>query len=227
MANEEYKNVFNTIQNMIENKTLTPEGINELEQFKKDYFYNNWLVRYRRIASFTPLGTRGVLAIPNTTFEEWLVWFEAMFDAFLKDYNEFKKLVLEALQLHEKHLQLHDEQIKELQRQVQDIYNKIDQINDRLNTIEHTLSEHEKQINNLRDRIDKLENDNNALVKILENLKNSGAWTQDGNKITDGHLNAGRNIATGNINLFGGSTDGESFIRTNNGQTENDITAGI
>lgn len=33
MANEEYKNVFNTIQKMIENKTLTPEGINELEQF--------------------------------------------------------------------------------------------------------------------------------------------------------------------------------------------------
>lgn len=83
MTNEEYKNVFNTIQNMIENKTLTPEGINELEQFKKDYFYNNWLVRYRRIASFTPLGTRGVIAIPNTTFEEWLVWFEAMFDAFV------------------------------------------------------------------------------------------------------------------------------------------------
>ena len=49
MTNEEYKHVFNTIQNMIENKTLTPEGINELEQFKKDYFYNNWLVRYRQI----------------------------------------------------------------------------------------------------------------------------------------------------------------------------------
>lgn len=163
MSNEEYKNVFNKIQSMIENKTLTPEGINELEQFKKDYFYNNWLVRYRRIASFTPLGTRGVIAIPNTTFEEWLVWFEAMFDAFLKDYNEFKKLTLEALQLHEKHLQLHDEQIKELQRQVQDIYNKIDKINDRLNTIENKIETIEREINNIKDKNNDLQNQINNL----------------------------------------------------------------
>lgn len=67
----------------------------------------------------------------------------------------------------------------------------------------------------------------NAIKKLLENLKQSGAWTQDGDTIFDGHLNPGRDLATGNINAFGGTPDGSSFIRTNSGKTENDITAGI
>ena len=41
----------------------------ELEQFKKSAFYHNWYGR------FHSLGLYGVLAIPNTTFEEWLWWF--------------------------------------------------------------------------------------------------------------------------------------------------------
>ena len=65
-----------------------------------------------------------------------------------------------------------------------------------------------------------------ALIKILTDLKNSGAWTS-GDNILDGSLNANRHIATGNINLFGGSTDGASFIRTNSGSTENDLAGGI
>lgn len=66
-----------------------------------------------------------------------------------------------------------------------------------------------------------------ALEKILNNLKNSGAWNQTGDTIYEGDFNSGRNLATGNINLFGGSTDGSSFIRTNNGSTENDLAGGI
>lgn len=67
----------------------------------------------------------------------------------------------------------------------------------------------------------------NSLEVILNNLKNSGAWNQTGSTIFDGTLNTGRNIATGNINLFGGSQDGSSFIRTNSGATENDLTGGV
>ena len=59
--------------------------------------------------------------------------------------------------------------------------------------------------------------------KIIENLENSGAWTGG----LTGSFNQGRNIATGNINLFGGTPDGNSFIRTNNGSTENDLSGGI
>lgn len=219
--------IFKRIEDMIKNKTLTPEGISELEQWKKDYFYNNWLMRYRRLASFAPLGTRGVIAIPNTTFEEWLIWFLEWLEAFTKDYNEFKKLVLDALELHEKHLQLHDEQIKELGERVTRLENRVTELEKRADAIEKRLETVENRLNNLETRIEQIEKQNDALKKILENLLNSGAWYQDGPDITQGHFNEGRNIATGNINLFGGSTDGGSFIRTNNGQTENDITAGI
>lgn len=66
-----------------------------------------------------------------------------------------------------------------------------------------------------------------ALVKLLQDLKNSGAWEQTGDNILAGRLKDNRHIATGNINLFGGQPDGNSFIRTNNGSTENDLTGGI
>lgn len=58
------------------------------------------------------------------------------------------------------------------------------------------------------------------LDKIIQNLKDSGAWSGD-------DFVNGRNIATGNINVFGRVPDGNSFIRTNNGQTENDIVVGV
>ena len=62
---------------------------------------------------------------------------------------------------------------------------------------------------------------------LLTNLKSSGAWTQTGATIFEGHMTDGRNIATGNINIFGGSVDGGSYIRTNSGSTENDLAGGI
>lgn len=62
-----------------------------------------------------------------------------------------------------------------------------------------------------------------ALMKLINNLENSGAWSGG----LAGSLNSGRNLATGNINLFGGTADGSSFIRTNNGQTENDLAGGV
>lgn len=66
-----------------------------------------------------------------------------------------------------------------------------------------------------------------ALVKLLEDLKGSGAWSQTGDNILKGSLAYNRHIATGNINLFGGSVDGDSFIRTNSNRTENDLAGGI
>ena len=79
-------------------------------------------------------------------------------------------------------------------------------------------------IDNQDSRIGKMYDD---LSLLLTNLKNSGAWTQTGDTIFDGHMTDGRNIATGNINIFGGSVDGESYIRTNNGSTENDLAGGV
>lgn len=75
----------------------------------------------------------------------------------------------------------------------------------------------------LRNRVNDLENERAILGKIIANLEKSGAW-QGG---LNGNFVEGRNIATGNINLFGGTADGDSFIRTNNGETENDLAGGV
>lgn len=87
------------------------------------------------------------------------------------------------------------------------------------------------EINKLKARVSALEESNgklvDALTKILTDLKNSGAWKQTGDTIFDGELNPNRNIATGNINVFGGTTDGNYFIRTNSGKTENDLAGGV
>ena len=61
-----------------------------------------------------------------------------------------------------------------------------------------------------------------TLTKIINNLERSGAW-QGG---LDGDFVQGRNIASGNINIFGGSPDGSSYIRTSNNKTENDLAGG-
>lgn len=66
-----------------------------------------------------------------------------------------------------------------------------------------------------------------ALEKLLQDLKNSGAWHQTGSNVFQGQLYGDRHIATGNINLFGGTPDGGSFIRTSNNRTENDLAGGI
>ena len=63
--------------------------------------------------------------------------------------------------------------------------------------------------------------------RFLRTLKNSGAWKQTGDNVFQGDFNGGRSIATGNINIFGGTPDGNSYIRTNNGSSENDLAGGV
>lgn len=74
-------------------------------------------------------------------------------------------------------------------------------------------------LKDLKDKLGITEIENN-LNKLIDNLKRSGAWE-------NGNLKPDRNIATGNINVFGGTTDGGHFIRTNNGATEDDLAGGV
>lgn len=125
-----------------------------------------------------------------------------------------------------------NKKIAELEKKVDDevkrLDGRIDALNDKLEKEIKKLDDRITAENNaLKERIEALENANaglqNALHKIIENLEGSGAWTGG----MTGGFNQGRNIATGNINLFGGTPDGSSFIRTNNGSTENDLSGGI
>lgn len=81
-----------------------------------------------------------------------------------------------------------------------------------------------ESFNNLKSEYTKVKD---ALNSIIQNLKDSGAWNQTGSTIFDGNLNSGRNIATGNINVFGKRPDGDLFIRTNNGKSEGDLAGGV
>lgn len=107
--------------------------------------------------------------------------------------------------------------------------NKINkEIQDRENedlVIRREITNHVKQLEN---KITELKGDNNKLLtvltKLINNLKNSGSWEGD---LFNGGFKPNRNIATGNINIFGGTPDGDSFIRTNNSSTENDLAGGV
>lgn len=93
------------------------------------------------------------------------------------------------------------------------------------------------KINELSTKVEQLSNNTtstgNAVKTIVNSLIASGAWDPNktnvnpGNAPITGGIKDGVNIAYGNINLFGGTPDGNSYIRTNKGQTENDLAGGI
>lgn len=122
-----------------------------------------------------------------------------------------------------------DEQVRNLKEKIErDLRELENRINEKLET---EKQDRIREINNLKEDLQRQLQDqatkNNdlkdTLTKLISNLEKSGAWTGG----LKGNFKDGRNIATGNINIFGGTPDGNSFIRTNNGSTENDLSGGI
>ena len=109
-------------------------------------------------------------------------------------------------------------EIKKILDEIQKIWDEIQKIWDAIEELQNGMSGQNANMNKML----------SAVEKILQNLKNSGAWTvPESGSIWDGSMTADRNIATGNINVFGGTPDGSTFIRTNNTSTENDLAGGI
>lgn len=136
-----------------------------------------------------------------------------------------------------------DEQIRNLKEKVErDLQALETRINEKLET---EKQDRIREINNLKEKLEQEKearqrdkedlqrqlqdqatknNDlKDTLTKLISNLEKSGAWAGG----LKGNFKDGRNLATGNINIFGGTPDGNSFIRTNNGSTENDLSGGI
>lgn len=136
-----------------------------------------------------------------------------------------------------------DEQIRNLKEKIeQDLRELENRINEKLET---EKQDRIREINNLKEKLEQekqarqrdkedlqrqiqdqaIKNNDlkDTLTKLISNLEKSGAWAGG----LKGNFKEGRNIATGNINIFGGTPDGNSFIRTNNGSTENDLSGGI
>lgn len=77
----------------------------------------------------------------------------------------------------------------------------------------------QNQVNELKTKVTTL---TNALQKIVTNLYEGGnATTKD---LSTFAIN--NKIAAGNINLYGGTADGTTLIRTHSGSAENDVTVG-
>ena len=129
-----------------------------------------------------------------------------------------------------------DEQIRNLKEKIErDLQALETRINEKLEAEINNLKEKLEQEKEARQRdkedlqrqIQDQATKNNdlkdTLTKLISNLEKSGAWAGG----LKGNFKEDRNIATGNINIFGGTPDGNSFIRTNNGSTENDLSGGI
>ena len=137
---EKVMNEINGFMNDHKNQE-TPPAIDELDQFHKSWFYNNWTARFRRLAAFTNLGARGVIAIPNTTFEEWLWWFHEWSEVLTEDYTEFKKMVYEALLMIQKHLEAIDESLKNHDQRIAKIEQDIKQIKQEVKQLEDDIKQ--------------------------------------------------------------------------------------
>ena len=150
--------------------------IAELDHFKKSWFYDDWCVRFRKLNAFNALGTKGVIALPNTTFEEWLYWFQEWAIAWMDDYNQFKKMVYEALQLIEKHLEAidktledHEKRIEKNEDEIKDIYKKIQDIYNKIQDIYNKIQDIYNKIKDIQNQIDNNYNDVNNQIKKIKN----------------------------------------------------------
>lgn len=66
----------------------------ELDNLKGSEFYNSWKKRFDKLSH---LGNDAVLALPNTTFDEWIYYFKRWSEVFSDDYEEFKDLTDEVV----------------------------------------------------------------------------------------------------------------------------------
>lgn len=108
----------------------------------------------------------------------------------------------------------------EKQKRIREINNLKEQLEAEKQARQRDKEDLQRQI---QDQATKNNDLKDTLTKLISNLEKSGAWAGG----LKGNFKEGRNIATGNINIFGGTPDGNSFIRTNNGSTENDLSGGI
>lgn len=91
-----------------------------LEQFERSNFYHGWS------KAFQSLGLTGVIAIPNTTFSEWLFWFQEWSKVFVRHYNDFADLVDQTFKNIDTSIQFLNGEVTKLHQKDTDIETEID-----------------------------------------------------------------------------------------------------
>lgn len=116
LSNDEaFTKVITKLNEYLENINAYAKGNDltnpaEIAQLQKSWFYNAWVDRFKALRAFDQ-GRQGVIQLPNTTFEEWLYWFQQWSKEYQEDYNQFKQLTFEAILLFEKHMELLDDNV--------------------------------------------------------------------------------------------------------------------
>ena len=109
---------------------------------------------------------------------------------------------------------------EELSQKIEQVKNELQQAIDNLRQeFNNYKQSNNAEISKLKTEISQLKT---ALQKIVTNLYEGGNATS--NDINNFEIYD--HIAAGNINLYGGITDGQTAIRTHNGAAENDVTVG-
>lgn len=212
-----------------------------------DDFYHDYRLRYnrywiRRLGMIPHLPTS--LDNSNSIYE-LLAWLQRAFKGLLDDFinqqiefEQFKNAITELLEvlvpeLIRKYVKS-DEFRKIIYGIIDEWYEEklkpiIEKIQDDIENNKQEINNLKNEIKNINNKLDNIKNANaeineklKALDKIINKLAEIGVWDKDKNDFKEG-----MGIAGGNINLFGGEPDGNSYIRTNNGQSENDLTGGI
>lgn len=166
------RQVEDNIKKLPKHKKRVPLDYREFEQFKKSWFYRNWYHRFRR------LGQVGVIAIPNTTLEDWIVWLYEWSIKMTDDYNHFKKLVWEAIKLHEEHLKILDgrvddleDRVEEIERQLVLIWEEIRKLIQEVNNIKNEINNIHGDINNINNSITNINNRIDGLESEFDSFK--------------------------------------------------------
>lgn len=100
-------------------------------------------------------------------------------------------------------------------------------LQDDVSKLKTRMTTAEGNINKLRTDVDNLtavvQANQVMLYKIVDNLIKTGAWSGSRN---DGNIATGRDIASGNINLFSGNEGNNNAIFTHSGVRDNDLQGG-
>lgn len=211
--------------------------------FKADVIFSEKTIDYTTLRN-------GVQTLNNATYNNVGVFtpnFKKILDLFDRDIdNNLKKILnnIEDIKNHYNEFKLFKQNIEkeisniksrlnniensitQILESIKDINNKLSIINTTLEQLKMWHNENLTKINKNISDINELKNDlsivSSMLIKIVNNLYQSGAI--DSNQSNFNFIN---NIANGNINFFSKNMDSNFFIRTNKTSNNYDIAMGV
>lgn len=127
----------------------------ELAAFAKTDFYQSWKKRFDKLAN---LGATGVIATPNTTFDEWLYYFKQWSELYATDYQNFKNMADDAVRSLNNGYQQNKEDYALMASDIQTGFENTSQ----------TMKDIMQDVANLQSKVSKLQNDTqpNAALKV-------------------------------------------------------------